>query len=56
MSRRPAKTTQADISRAIRAARQAGVDAIEVRPDGTIVVQIKAPPTAPDSDNEPVIL
>jgi hypothetical protein len=37
MSHRAAKTTQADIARAIRAAKQAGLPTIvEIQPDGTI--------------------
>jgi hypothetical protein len=40
MPRRPARLTQADFARAIRAAKQAGADHIEVRPDGTIVVML----------------
>jgi hypothetical protein len=48
MSRRAAIITQADVARAIRAAKQAGAATIEVRPDGTIIVHIAAPPIAPD--------
>lgn len=33
MTRTPAKFTQADIARAIRAAMQAGASAVEIRPD-----------------------
>ena len=40
MSRRPAKTTQADMARAIRAAKQAGATGVEVRPDGTIYIRL----------------
>jgi hypothetical protein len=40
MPRRPARLTQADVARAIRAAKQAGADRVEVRPDGTIVVML----------------
>jgi hypothetical protein len=37
MSRRPARCTQADIRRAIEAAKQAGASmAVEILPDGTI--------------------
>ena len=37
MSRRPARCTQADIGRAIRAAAKAGAQmAVEILPDGTI--------------------
>jgi hypothetical protein len=39
MPRTPAKVTQADIARALRAARQAGGGAVEIRPDGTIVIR-----------------
>ena len=38
MSRRAAIITQADVARAIRAAKQAGAATVEVRPDGTIIV------------------
>ena len=41
MSRRPAAITQADIARAIRAAKQAGAAEVEVRIGGeTILVRI----------------
>ncbi len=37
MSRRPARVTQADIARALRAAEQVGAwVTVEIRPDGTI--------------------
>jgi hypothetical protein len=41
MPRRPAKVTQADVARVVRAAMQAGAAGVEVRPDGTIVVQLE---------------
>jgi hypothetical protein len=41
MPRRAATVTQADVARAIRAAKQAGAESVEVRPDGTIVVLLK---------------
>jgi hypothetical protein len=58
MSRRAAIITQADVARAIRAAKQAGAAAVEVRPDGTIIVRVDAPPIASrlDDDLPPVIL
>jgi hypothetical protein len=58
MSRRAALVTQADVARAIRAAKQAGAATVEVRPDGTIIVHIAAPPIAPELDGDlpPVIL
>ena len=51
MSRRPALVTQADVARAIRAAKQAGAGAVEIRPDGTIRVILFTEPKA----DEPVI-
>ena len=42
MPRRPALITQADVARAIRAAKQAGAGAVEIRPDGTIVIAVGA--------------
>jgi len=50
MSRRGAIVAQADVARAIRAARQTGAECIEVRRDGTIVVLLKAPAVAPSDD------
>jgi hypothetical protein len=40
MSRTPARITQADVARVIRAARQAGAGSIEVKPDGTISISL----------------
>ena len=49
MPRRPARILQADVARAIRAARSAGAAAIEVRPDGSILIYVAtAPPIAPE--------
>jgi hypothetical protein len=57
MSRRSALTTQADINRALRAARQAGAAFVEIQPDGRITIRLDAPPIAPKADDdEPVIL
>ena len=58
MSRRAAILTQADVARAIRAAKQAGATTVEVRPDGTIVVHVAGPSIAPglDAQRPPVIL
>ncbi len=48
MPRRPAEITQADVARAIRAAKQAGAVEVEVRVGGKAVIRIKlAPSTAP---------
>jgi hypothetical protein len=40
MSRTPARFTQADVARTIRAARQAGAGGVEIRPDGSIFVHL----------------
>ena len=56
MSRRASTITQAHVARAIRAAKQADADAVEVRRDGTIVVLLKAPPIAPDHDDQPPVV
>jgi hypothetical protein len=47
MSRRAATLTQADVARAIRAAKLAGAESVEVRPDGTIVVLLRSAPIVP---------
>lgn len=58
MSRRAANITQADVARALRAARQAGAVFVEIQPDGRITIRLDAPSIAPktDDDDEPVIL
>jgi pantoate kinase len=40
VSRRPARFTQADVTRAIRAAKQAGAGDVIVAPDGSIVIRL----------------
>jgi hypothetical protein len=51
MSRTPAKVTQADVARAIRAAQQCGAVRVRIEPDGTIrIVE-----TAPEIDSEPAV-
>jgi hypothetical protein len=40
MSRTPARFTQADVARVIRAAKQAGAGSIELLPDGTIRIYL----------------
>jgi hypothetical protein len=42
MPRRPAKVTQADIARAIRAAKEAGASAITVDAEGVIRIALTA--------------
>lgn len=60
MSRRPAKITQADVARAIRAAKQEGAAGVEVRPDGSIFVslvpQSTDPKKAPVAEQREVVL
>jgi hypothetical protein len=56
MGKRAAVISQADIARAVRAARQAGAGTVEVRPDGTIVLRLDSRPTVPEPSCEEVIL
>jgi hypothetical protein len=51
MPRRPAKVTQADIARAIRAAKEAGANAVAVDGQGNIRIELtaRAAPTEPAS-------
>jgi hypothetical protein len=42
MPRRPAKVTQADIARAIRAAKEAGASAVSIDADGVIRIALTA--------------
>lgn len=60
MSRRPAHVTQADIARAIRAAKQAGAAEVEVHGDdgARIIIRIAATPAVPqnvDSDEQIIL-
>jgi hypothetical protein len=45
MSRTPARVTQADVARAIRAAQQCGAGQVRILADGTITIDPK--PTGP---------
>jgi hypothetical protein len=62
MSRRPANVLQADIARAIRAAKQAGLTIVRIvaRPDGVSLETDEAPPSAPpppaDPPRKPIVL
>jgi hypothetical protein len=59
MPRRPATITQSDLARAVRAARQAGAHAVEVRKDGTMVILLEAARIVPeqlDDTTTPIIL
>jgi hypothetical protein len=51
MSRRVGTILQVDVARAIRAAKRNGADAIQVAPDGTITILLKAPPLAPADED-----
>jgi hypothetical protein len=53
MSRRPARFTQGDVARAIRAAKAAGASSLQIKPDGTIIVNLLKP-TAGQDANEAV--
>ena len=56
MPRRAAVITQADVARAIRAAKQEGAAEVEVRPDGGLVIRLmpastgEPAPVAPSKD------
>ena len=54
MPRRPAKVTQADIARAIRAAKEAGASEVTVDREGVIRIALRAsaPPIEPTRDLE----
>lgn len=60
MSRRPALVTQADIARALRAAKQIGAGRVEVE-NGRIIIQLSpestaSAGTAPLDDGEEIVL
>ncbi|WP_026784172.1 hypothetical protein [Pleomorphomonas koreensis] len=44
MSRGAANFRQSDVARCVRAAKQAGAAAVEVRPDGHILIVLQPPP------------
>ena len=46
MSRTAAKVTQADVARAIRAAKQTGAGYVEILPDGSIRISLSPPLSA----------
>jgi len=48
VSRRPARITEADMRRALRAAKREGAAGIDVLPDGTIRVLLLDPETVPE--------
>jgi len=52
MSRRPARFTQADVARAIKGARMAGIEvrSVEIARDGRISIKAGSPPVAEGDD------
>jgi hypothetical protein len=57
MSRTPARFTQADLGRSIRAAKQAGAGAVELLPDGTIrILLVGEKPAQPVEPDREVVL
>jgi hypothetical protein len=58
MSRTPARFTQADVARSIRAAKQAGAGAVELLPDGTIRIRLDGlqKPSQPVEPDQEVVL
>jgi len=55
VSRRPAELTQADIARAVRAAKQAGAAEVEVRAgNATIVIRIASSTRSSEIPLEPI--
>ena len=58
MSRTPARFTQADVARTIRAAKQAGAGVVELLPDGTIRICLDRPgkPAQPVELDREVVL
>jgi hypothetical protein len=58
MSRTPARFTQADVARTIRAAKQSGAGVVELLPDGTIRIRLDGPekPATPVEPDREVVL
>lgn len=52
MSRTPARHHQADVARAIRAAKQAGAGSVRLLPDGTIKIDLQAEAAGDKPENE----
>jgi hypothetical protein len=50
MSRRPVRLTQGDVARAIRAAKAAGASLLQIKPDGTIIVNLVKPTAEQETD------
>jgi 2-iminoacetate synthase ThiH len=56
MSNRPARITQAEIERAIRAAKKAGVTEIELKIGNDATVRIPLAPDKPVAETEEIVL
>ena len=56
MSNRPARITQAEIERAIRAAKKAGVTEVEVRIGDGVTVRIPLAPDQPVAESKEIVL
>lgn len=52
MSRTPAKVTQADVARAIRAAQQCGAGKVRIQSDGTITIDPQPEKKREPQENE----
>ena len=52
MPRTPARITQADVARTIRAAKQAGAVVVEVKPDGTVLVHLSSTASTISTDSQ----
>ena len=56
MTNRPARVTQAEIERVIRAARKAGLTEVEVKLSGDASIRIPLIPEKPIADAEEIVL
>ena len=56
MSNRPARITQAEIERAIRAAKKAGLTGVEVKIGDEASIRIPLAPEQPIAESEEIIL
>jgi hypothetical protein len=56
MSNRPARITQAEIERAIRAAKKAGLTEVEVRIGDAASIRIPLAPEKPIAESEEIIV
>jgi hypothetical protein len=56
VSNRPARITQAEIERVIRAARKAGVTEVEVKMGDEVSIRIALVPEQPVAESEEIVL